>query len=283
MVNCNNEYPFPVLRPVPVDYKKSVFNADIAVTPDKGSYTFRTNINVLNDDIKNLVESGAAQVGVDIQCDSTWLRKIQPVILGESEFSVSTDDVHNRVYFCPVITVNQQISDFKSQDFADEYNGIKITLQPGDPMALGETKYFDANYEDDILRKGDPIISVTTAPGTKDMTFTFENSSILVYVPEKSKNAYSNMKVTKEKYSVLSMLFYLPAITEGIRLLGENDNIYGDYAWAKTIKQSILQIAGGDRDQYDELLETPFQTAQKLIGGMDKAILDLESWSITVV
>lgn len=283
MVNCNNEYPFPVLRPDPVDYKKSIFDADITVTPDKARYIFRANIDVSNEDIKSLIENDKAQVGIDIQCDSTWMRKIIPLNLGESETSLSTADVHNRVYFCPVITANQEIPNFRSQDFSDEYNGIKITLQPGDPLAIGETKYFDANYADDILRKGDPIISVTTSPETKDMTFTFENQSILVYVPEKSKNAYSNMKVTKEKYAVLSMLFYLPAITEGIRLIGEKDNTYGDYAWAKTIKQSVMQIAGGDSNQYEELLGTPFQTAQKLLGGMDKAILDLESWSITVV
>ena len=283
MVNCNTDYPFPVLKPELVDYKLSTFDAVISVTPDKDRYVFHTNIDIKNNDVKTLVEDGTAQLGINIQCDSTWLRKIQPVHEGEDEFSLITADVHNRVYFCPVITANKKIDDFKSSDFTEEYNGMKIVICPGDPLAIGEMKYFDADYVDDILRKGDPIISVATEPGQKDMAFSFENQSIMVCVPEKTKNAYSNMQATKEKYSVLSMLFYLPAVTEGIRLLDEDEDTYNSYAWAKTIKQSVLQLAGGNEEKYKQLLKSPFQTAQNLMGGMDKAILDLESWSVTIV
>lgn len=282
MVNCNVEYPFPVLRPTPIDYKVSTFNASITVTPEKDKYVFTTNIEVHNIDIKHLIEQGKAHIGVDIQCDSTWLRRINSVMMGKDSFLLNTSEVHNRVLFCPVITASQEISNFKSSDFAEEFSAVTLLIHPGDPLAIGETKYFDANYEDDILRKGDPIISVTTNPQAKDMSFDFENDSILVYVPEKSKAAYSSMAATPEKYPILSMLFYLPAVTEGIRLLQDNEDAYIDHAWAKTIKQSVLQIAGNDHEKYLELLNNPFQTAQKLLGGMDKAILDLESWSITV-
>ena len=283
MVNCNTDYPFPVLKPEPVDYKLSTFDAVISVTPDKDRYVFHTNIDIKNNDVNALVEDGTAQLGINIQCESTWLRKIQPVQVGEDKFSLSTAEVHNRVYFCPVITADKKLDDFRSSDFTEEYDGLKIVIHPGDPLAIGEAKYFDADYADDILKKGDPIISVATEPGQKDMTFSFENQSIMVYVPEKTKNAYLNMQVTKEKYSVLSMLVYLPAVTESIRLLDEDEDTYISYAWAKTIKQSVFQIAGGDQEEYERLLKSPFQTAQKLTGGMDKAILDLESWSVTVV
>ncbi len=283
MVNCNTEYPFPVLRPNPGDFKTSTFNAEVTVVPQKDGYEFKTDIDVNNDDIKFLIEQNKAQIGIDIQCDSTWLRKIHTVSMGEDRFILSTSEVHNRVIFCPVITASQEIINYKSNDFAEEFNSVKIAIQPGDPLAIGETKYFDANYEDDILRKGDPIISVTTAPGTKDMSFDFENPSIMVFVPGKSKDAYSHMEVTPEKYSVLSMLFYLPAVTEGIRLLRDNEDTYIQYAWANTMKQSIMQLAENDQEKYWDLLNNPFQTAQKLLGGMDKAILDLESWLITVV
>lgn len=286
MLNCNSEYPFPVLRPDTVDYKNSVFKAEITVKHDKEGYVFSSDIDASNDEIRKLVERGEAQVGIYIQCNSTWLRKIQPVNLGENKFLLSTAEVHNRVEFCPVITANQKIDDFKSQDFIEEFNGIKFSLQPGDPLAIGETKYFDAKYKDDIIRKGDPIISVTTTPDITDMCFNFENSTIIVYVPERSKKAYGEMQGIKVKYSVLSMLFYLPAITEGIRLLKESEegssgNDYREYMWAKTMQQSMLQIAGGDLDKYEELLKRPFQTAQKLLGGMDAAIMDLKQWVIT--
>lgn len=280
MVNCNMEYPYPVLRPEAVDYKTSCFAAEVKVTPGKSCYIFHTKLDIQDEKIKKLVEDGLAQPGINIQCDSTWLREMKRVNIGEDEFSISTSDVHNRVNFCPVITATTGIDNFYSDDFIDEFQGMKITIHPGDPLAIGEARYFDAEYVEDHLKKGDPIISITSAPDTKDMSFDFEGSVIKVFVPEKCKNAYYNMKVTKEKYPVLSILFYLPAVTEGLRCLKEDEDTYINYTWAKTIKDSVMQLAGGDENKYEALLDSPFQTAQSLVGGMDNAILKLESWII---
>lgn len=280
MVNCDIEYPFPVLRPTPSDYKNACFMAEVTVTPDQNCYVFHTSLQVQDDMLLKLVEEELAQPGINIQCDSTWLREVKNVSLGEDEFKISTSEVHGRVNFCPVITASEKIPDFHSSDFADEYQGMKIVIHPGDPLAIGEAKHFDANYAEDRLKKGDPIIIVTTGPGAKDMSIAFDSPVIKVSVPERCKNAYNEMKVTKQKYPVLSMLFYLPAVTEGVRLLRDEEDNYIDYIWAKTMKDSLMQMAGGDEEKYKEFLEKPFQTAQQLVGGMDDAILKLASWVI---
>lgn len=280
MVNCDIDYPFPVLRPTQSDYKSACFVAEVMVSPGQNCYIFHTSLNVQDDTLLRLVEDGLAQPGINIQCDSTWLRKIENVNLGEDKFEISTSEVHGRVNFCPVITASEKIADFHSDDFDEEYQGLKIVIHPGDPLAIGEAKHFDANYEEDRLKKGDPIIIVTTAPDAKDMSITFDSPVIKVSVPGRCKDAYNEMKITKQKYPVLSMLFYLPAVTEGVRLLKDEEDSYIDYTWAQTIKDSLMQMAGGDEEKYRDYLEKPFQTAQQLVGGMDDAILKLASWVI---
>jgi len=283
MVNPEIDYPFPVVKNDLSDYKSSKFITEITVTPENNGYKIDTQISINNKEITLLLEAGKASVGVYIQCDTTWLREIHRVSLGNDSFILSTQDVHHRVYICPVITANEKITAFSSDDFVDEYKGMSFIIHPGDPLAIGEVKYFDADYEDDILRKGDPIISVDSNPTVKDMYFGLESDVLVVYVPEKVKNAFTAMKISPEKYSVLSVMFYLPAITEGVRCLAENEERYVAYEWGKTMRQSIMNLAAGDEDKYTAMLDNPFQTAQKLLGGMDKAALDLASWSVTIV
>lgn len=280
MVSCKTKYPYPVLRPFPEDYETSVFSAKIT-QPNDADYTFNTIINVDNDVIKFLVNNGSAQVGMLIQCDSTWLRKLHPLKLGEDAFSISTSDVHNKVLLCPVITASEEIDGFSSDDLIEEYRGSKIIIHPGDLLAIGETFSFNALYDDDVIRKGDPIIGVTTKPNASEMTFSFDNDSILVIVPEKAKEAYSSIQNVKEKRSVLSLIFFMPAVTEAIRVLRDEEDNYIEYIWARTIKASISELANGNQDKYDYLLDHPFQTAQKIMNGMDRAILDLDSWIVT--
>lgn len=280
MVNSDTEYPFPVLRPEPVDYKSSIFVAKVSVEPDDDGYVFHTNLDLRNSEIRELVEKELAQPGVYIQCDSTWVRKIEPVKLGEDSFRIETSDVKGRVNFCPVVTAATTITDFYSGDFAEEYNGINIVIHPGDPLAIGEAKYFDAVYAEDLLKKGDPIIIVTSMPDAKDMTFDFENDAIKVVVPQKWMKSYSDMKITRQKYPLLSVIYYLPAVTEGVRCLRDDEDKYIDYEWARTIKNSIMKMADGKDEKYRRLLNSPFQTAQKLIGGMEDAVLALSSWII---
>lgn len=280
MVNFDTEYPFPVLRSEPVDYKSSIFLTKVSVTPSQECYIFHTNLDIKNNEVRELIEKGIAQPGVYIQCDSTWMRKIEPVKLGEYEFKVKTSNVRGRVNFCPVITAASTIKDFHSDDFAEEYNSIKIVIHPGDPLAIGKARHFDAVYAEDLLKKGDPIIIVTTEYDSTDMTFDFESDAIKVVVPKKWMDAYSSMKITKRKYPLLSALYYLPAVTESVRCLRDDEDKYIDYVWARTVKDSLMQLAGGNDRKYQNLLQMPFQTAQKLIGGMDEAILALASWVI---
>lgn len=280
MVNSNTEYPFPVLRPEPVDYNKSVFNADVIVTPEKDGYNFKTDIYITNNEITSLINNGKAQLGINIQCNSTWLRKIQPVKLGHDEFNLKSSEVHKRVEFCPVVTASEMIENFISSDFSEEFQNLKIIIHPGDPLAIGYDKYFDAEYADDVIRKGDPIISVATRPETAEMEIEYDEDIIMVYVPEKSKQAFSSMKGVPAKYAVMSMLFYLPAITGGIQLLYEDKDQYSSSTWGKTILQSIDQISDGNKNEYQNLLKSPFSTEQKLLGGMDTAIQNLAEWII---
>lgn len=280
MANFDTEYPFPVLRAAPVDYKSSTFEAEVSVTPDKKGYIFHTKLIINNNEVRKLVETGIAKPGIYIQCNSTWVRRIEIVKLDEDEFIVPSSDVRGRVSFCPFITADATIENFHSGDFTEEYEDIKIVIHPGDPLAVGEEKYFDAVYVEDLFNKGDSIISVGSSPKATAMTFDFEKDFITVIVPPKWYDAYTSMKITKEKYPLLGALFYLPAVTEGVRLLspdGENDP---DFTWARTLKSSIMRLAGKNNNKYKKLLEDPFWTAQQLIEGMDDAVLSLASWVI---
>lgn len=281
MLDSNMVLPYPVLRPEAIDYKSAVFECDISVTPDVNGYDVRCNTIIGDAAIRELVFSGKASIGVQIKCDSTWLRRIETIPEGESTFSLSTAEVHNRVFLCPIVTMNDQVR-FTSDGFDEDFAGMNFILHPGDPIAIGETRQFDAEYEDDLAKKGDSIIVVSSNPMAKEITIDTESPAITITVPESIRKSYSDIQSSRWKYGVLAGLLYVPALTQAVKeLVTKEDDVIG-YTWAKTIRDSVMQIAGGNQAKYDSLMteDNYYKVAQLLLGGMEKPMKDLAGWML---
>ena len=77
---------------------------------------------------------------------------------------------------------------------------MTFILHPGDPIAIGETRQFDAEYEDDLAKKGDSIIVVSSNPMAKEITIDTESPAITITVPESIRKSYSDIQSSRWKY-----------------------------------------------------------------------------------
>ena len=281
MLDSNMGFPYPVLRPEAIDYKTAVFGCEISVIPDEGGYEVRCNTVVGDPVIKRFVQEGKASIGVLVKCDSTWLRKVEKITEGDFQFKLSTSAVHNRVFLCPIITVNEKV-EFTSDGFDEDFEGMTFVLHPGDPIAIGETRKFDAEYEDDLAKKGDSIIIVSSNPMAKDITIETDCPAITITVPDSIRKSYTSIQSNRWKYGVLAGLLYMPAIMQAVKELATKEDDVIGFTWAKTIRDSVMQIVGGDQSKYDSLMteDNCYKVSQMLLGGMEKPMKDLAGWML---
>ena len=281
MLDSNMCFPYPVLRPEAIDYRTSIFGCEISVVPDESGYEVRCCTVIGDPVISRLVQEGKASIGIQVKCDSTWLRKIEYISEGDFHFKLSTSEVHNRVFLCPIITINEKV-EFTSDGFDEDFAGMTFLMHPGDPIAIGETRKFDAEYEDDLAKKGDSIIIVSSNPMAKDITIETDCPAITIIVPESIRKSYTSIQSNRWKYGVLAGLLYLPALMHAVKELATREDDVIGYTWAKTIRDSIMQIVGGDQLKYDSLMSEDcyYKVSQMLLGGMEKPMKDLAGWML---
>ena len=77
MLNSNMNYPYPILRVRPIDYKESVFETQIQKDETKEGYTLSITYKVTNKEFEELIKKQILAYALQLQCISTWYRDLQ--------------------------------------------------------------------------------------------------------------------------------------------------------------------------------------------------------------
>ncbi len=281
MLNSSMNYPYPVLRGEKTDYKNSIFVAQLSKKDLKDGYMIKAIYSVSNPEIQGLIDDGKAAFALQIQCVSTWFRKLEISSTSIQEFKLPSNMVHDRVDLCPCIIALEEIADFNNSDFSEDFEGIVYSINPGEVLAIGERQKFDAIYKDDIIKKGDPIVHFINDEQASVMYCEYDFDTIRIHLP-KQQNAKYNYIGTYEgwKVPVLNAIYVIPAISMGIEEIYKDTCLGGDgtmerWSWYKTLKVMIQRKAKDVDSVYRKMLSDPIKTAQMLMDDNSAQALDI--------
>lgn len=286
MLNSAMNYPYPILRNTPVDYKVSTFNSKITKTDEKDGYRLDITYDVTNKQIEDLINSKLAAYAVQIQCVSTWYRRLEISDAKNQQIKLSSNLIHERVDLCPCIIALAQIKDFVLDDFSDDYEGISFSVNPGEVIAIGERQKFDAIYKNDIIKKGDPIVHFVNDEFASVMHCDFDFDVIRIYLPKLQNEKYNSIGMYEPwKVPVLNAIYVVPAIAMGIVEIDQDVNHGGKgylekYSWYKTLRILIQRAARDDDNKYKKLLSDPIKTAQMLLNDNSAQALEIVSKAV---
>lgn len=271
MLNSTMNYPYPVLRNKPIDYKASTFSTEIKKTDKANGYILDVDYKANNQPIKELLEQRKVAYALQLQCISTWYRRLEVSDTEKQTIFIPSNLVHERVDMCPCIIALEDIKDFKNDDFVEEFQNISFSLNKGEVVAIGERKKFDAVYKTDIIKKGDPIVHFFNDDTISVMYCEFEYDTIFIHLPKKQFERYNGMGMNEQwKIPMLNAVYVVPAVVQGIIEIYQNECNNGDgtlehCSWYKTLKFFIQKAAKNDDLEYKKMLREPIKTAQILL------------------
>ncbi len=280
MLNTNINYPYPVIREYAEDYQNTVFEGTLAVRLGTDGYSVHTAFEIDNKEIEELLSEGVLTYALEVQCVSTWFRKLYP-IENNSVIKLNSTEVHERVELVPCIVAVKNCDSFTNQDFAEEYSGMSFEIKTGDVLGIGQRRVFDALYQNDIIKNGSSIVTFKGSKTAKKISCNYNNGSVIVItLPEDQYNDYIECGYNRSKYKMLNAILTIPVLVEAIDTIRsdeenpESTSGYESNAWYKTIVVNLKRYAENDETKYKNLLNEPFATAELLLGNNSAAALE---------
>ncbi len=276
MLRANVNYPHPVLRTGTVDFSRSVFNDEITLKTTEKGYILCTNFSVSDERIGGMINSGILSYAVYIVCKSTMLRKMIFIDADHPDIPIDSGEVHYSVNYEAYVLAKEDIDDYYSDDFAEDYKNIHFKLKKGDIVGVGTEKRFDALFEKDIIHDASSIINVVSNDQEKYMTIDLDNSRIKVILPTDQFSVYKSMKGKKNKYPLLHATVTVPALIEAISAISINDDDeLSQRPWFVTLQKAIadLSLSSGESEEF--LYDHPTRTVQMLMGNNSDTALKL--------
>lgn len=281
MLNSSMNYPYPILRARPVDYKNSIFDVNIKKETIKEGFNLKITYDVNNAEIKELLDRHILAYAVQLQCISTWYRDLKISDSAEQIVFIPSGKVHERVDICPCIVSTKRVEHFTNSDFSEDFDGISYAINKGEVVAIGERQRFDAIYKNDIIRKGDPIVHFINDEHSPVMFCEWDYDAIRIHLPKEQFRKYNEIgKYEPWKVPMLNAIYVVPAIVQGIYEVYRDveENGAGElerYSWYKTLRMKIMQAAKDDDVKFRRMLREPIKTAQRLLNDNSSQALDL--------
>ena len=208
---------------------------------------------------------------VEVQSPATWFRKLFPVI-NNTPFHLDSKYLHERVELTPCIVAAVPISDFTNNDLEPEYQGLSFEINAGDIIAIGEKRFFDALYENDIIKNGSSIVNIYGSDRIKELICDYTGNIIKITLPADQYKDYIACGSLRTKYKTLNAILTIPALVEAITIIA-NDEANQEHtsgleskAWYKTIVVNLKRAAENNESKYRQMLGKPFTSAELLLG-----------------
>ena len=278
MLIVSINYPYPVIRPYKEDYNDTIFTGELTVTPETDGYYIHPNFSIDNTDIQRLLEEGKLTYAIDVECVSTWLRKLIRITDNKAQ-KLEPTLIHEAVEITPCIIANETINDFTNPDFVKEYDSIKYTINAGEVVGIGQKRAFDALYQNDIIKNGSSIVHFEGSDSLKELSCDFSGNLINITLPAKQFEDYKECGYNKKKYKMLNAVLSVPVIVEAIGIIGADESNPDEKSgfevksWYKTIVANLKLYAENDDNKYKKLLSKPFTAAEILLKNNSESAL----------
>lgn len=273
MLNDNMNFPYPMLRNNNEDYKTSKFISNVSVNSEKDGFSINAEFLVENENIKKLIDDNFVEYALQIECTKTWFRSIETSENNIIKIFIPSNKLNQKVVLCPCLIVKKDIKNYTNDDFSEDYENLSFDIHVGEVLAVGKIRYFEANYEKDIINKPASIVNVTYDEKVKNMECYIDYERIQVVLPQKQYQYYIENSSDENKYPIMNSIVVIPALVQALSIISKDESDYENYNWYKTIRNKLMKLCNNKDTDYKKMLETPVSTAQILVDNISETAL----------
>ena len=242
-------------------------------------------ISINNKYIEKLMNEGYIGAGLIVECSSTVFRKMYEISLTPQTIKINIGNLRDRVVISCYLYAKKDITDFKDDDFLEDYRGFSFKIEKNDIIAIDDGFTTIIDYDESTDKKVSSIFQIIRNRSVDTMTIENKTRKIVISLPDEEFKHYDFIRKQNSYFqNIIFSMFAIPALTYCLKEFQDNilaeqydmDTVEMNYTWFISVKNAY-------KKQYNEnLTEEIFKNidvleiAQKLLNnGTLKGIKDL--------
>lgn len=270
-------FPFPVLDmhgSMQGELPKVAYTSYI---PDKNliqvPYRWVFDIDIRNQCILNLIQSGKAQYMCEVTCTATLMRKCIFSSTPKIEVVLGRREVNKRVEFALYVVAKEHIYDYDNEAANDDYRELApFDIDVGSPLAVLSTYRWDADlcYEDlTSLRSILQVLKNTSDPSQEYVTLNLEHEYIQILLPAQQYDAFMEKSQTESFGEVIKSSLVLYALQAALSQVSPELT----HRWERAVDTYIKQDSKFDGLSLENKGDIPL-IAAKMLGNPFKRLAE---------
>lgn len=274
-------YPYPMLAADMDDYIDSSFTFTVATEKEIREIKFSFQLDLKNDGLFNMIQSGKAEYLIHIECPQTCYRYAIKTSDAGCIHRIPERDLNGRVSVCAFIVAKQDLPAYYNHAFNADYEGLSFSVDRGGILAIGGQYTLNIVKDTEELAKIPSIFTICKRAADSDtgMEIDMEGNKIAVTLSGDSFGRYKNLASELKYQPAFHSMIIMPALIYVFETLHrEGLENYNDKRWFAAISKTLSKY---DVTLNRETLEnTPSYTlAQKILDlPVDRALSALAEW-----
>lgn len=220
----NRIFPYPVLNRnealsdyLPESTFKVEFDVDENGAPivQNGEVVFKNLHYTLTDAALNaFIERGKLKGAFIVECSASVYRSRFDISATPYDLRVSAHEINGNVVASCYLYATEDIADFKSNGFIQEYAGYSFDIDKFDILAVDDGFKFKIELDP---TEDDKVASIFTVVKKEDggdiMSYDYDDKKIIVHLPTAYYDCYDNIKTKKECNNIAFAMIAIPALS----------------------------------------------------------------------
>ena len=267
-MNINERiFPYPVLSVDRNDYVLSTFNASLEYKKEINSVTITSIFDLRNEEIQKLLDKNLVEYVLHLECSLTSYRTTIKSFVPFISVDVPYSKVNGKLELLAMIVAKQDIYDFYSEDFAEDFLNVKFNLPKASVLAYDNlpNMEFTKNYE--VFKKTESIFRIRKIVSDEDrkMEVHLDSDKIKILLGQKQYAIFENNANDPRLQQIFHSIVIFPALVYMINELKmEGGDDYRTHNWYVSLEQAYKNKG---KDFEEEILseKTAIELAQDIM------------------
>lgn len=273
MKMSSRSFPHPVVGNA--DDVLAEYQATFDFSSDKTNFYLDVHVQTSSTTLKKQIRRGAACHTLHVECSNTLFRRTFDFTADKHREAIPATLLNGSVEVNAFVRATKAIPEYTVAEAHDDYADATFDIQPGDILALANTRVFDAEHSVDPLRKVGALMVVTQSPkpGEHPMEVDFNQDRIHILLCKGDYEAYQEVKAVPNLTSHLTTTLVLPVLMAAIEQVQASEE--DQERWSSLLRQRLevteVKEASDTLTKAQLLLEYPIrralQSAKAIVAG----------------
>jgi hypothetical protein len=262
-------YPHPVLGNG--DDLGGFFKVEFHYELGKNEIVLNPKFSLRNSAIEELIKKEKASFVVEVECGSTFFRKIFSTRRLAERFSVPSTVLRDRVTVDFYVCANQDIKSYRPSELHSDYGEALFEIEAGDIMAVGGRCSFIAEKSFDPLRP--PVSSIfSIIEGTRHedpIWADYDGDKIVIVLCKSDWKKYLEVRGQKPSEGIIHGSIVFPVLVDAVHKVQNDGGEYNEKNWFARIEAIIEARKLSDKSALEvaqKILDNP---ATRSLQGID--------------